>query len=83
MIHLTSLNLFEKQLWEAPTLEEFIAKTNRIKALKYTRNTHIHTHTHTHTHTQFTADCVKKKGNGFLIILIHLLLLTIIQSFKR
>ena len=65
MIHLTSLNLFEKQLWEAPTLKEFIAKTNRIKALKYTRNTHIHTHTHTHTHTIHSRMCKKERKRFF------------------
>ena len=31
----------------------------------------------------FSADCIKKKGNGFSIILILLLLLTINYSGKR
>ena len=53
-------------------LEKVYHKTNRKKALKHIRN-----------RKTFAADCIKKKGNGFSIILIRLLLLTINYSGKR
>ena len=40
-------------------LKKFNAKTNRENALKHIRNKKT-----------FAADCIKKKGNGFSIILI-------------
>ena len=53
-------------------LKKFNTKTNRKKALNHIRN--IKT---------FAADCIKKKGNGFSIILILFFLLTINYSGKR
>ena len=67
-----SLNLCEKQLSEGPTLRKTTTKTNRKKTLKRIRN-----------RKTFAADCIKKKGNGFSIILIRLLLLTINYSGKH
>ena len=53
-------------------LKKFNTKTNR-KALKHIRNRKM-----------FAADCIKKKGNGFSIILIlFFFLLTINYSGKR
>ena len=53
-------------------MKKFTTKTNRKKALKHIRN-----------RKAFAADCIKKKGNGFSIILICLSLLTINYSGKR
>ena len=60
------------KLSEGPNLKKFTTKANRRKALKHVRN-----------RKTFAADRIKKKGNGFSIILIHLLLMTINYSGKR
>ena len=53
-------------------LEEVYYKNKLEKALKHIRNRNT-----------FAADCIKKKGNGFSIILIRLSLMTINYSGKR
>ena len=53
-------------------MKKFTTKTNLKNSLKHIRN-----------RKTFAADCIKKKRNGFSIILICLLLLTINFSGKR
>ena len=61
-----------KAIMKRSHFEKVTTRTNWKKALKHIRN-----------RKTFAGDCIKKKGNGFSIVLIRLLLLAINYSGKR